>query len=112
MVLDYTGEPKVATPYALHNKTTGQKAPEGRWTRTLVCRVSVMAVAGMLRQGLAGGHLQQVRDQIGKTPPLLIRTLLRVLMKLPVGGEGDPGWLAAQQVCGVCGKADGRACRA
>jgi len=41
-----------------------------------------------------------VSDQIREGPAFLIRTLLQSLVELPVGREGDPGWLAAQQVYG------------
>jgi hypothetical protein len=58
-----------------------------------------MAAAGMLRQGLVAGSLQDVRDQPREASPLLISPLLESLVELPVGGEGDPGGLAVQQIC-------------
>jgi len=53
-------------------KPPGHWAPEGRWTRTLACRVSVMAAARPLRQVLVAGSLEDVRDQPGQGSALLV----------------------------------------
>ena len=57
----------------------------------------------MLRQALAGGrgaHLQQVGNQVAEASAFTICAFLQALVELPTGGEGDPGWFAAQQVYG------------
>ena len=61
---------------ACTTKPPGQKAPEGRWTRTLACRVSVMAAARVLRQGSVARSLEDVGDQSGEGTAVLIGSTL------------------------------------
>jgi hypothetical protein len=57
-----------------------------------------MATAGMLRQGLVAGSLEDVGDQPAERSPLLIGALLKALLQCPWGGEGDPLRAASQQI--------------
>jgi hypothetical protein len=61
-------------------------------------RVSVMAAAGIQRQGLAGRPLQEVGDQVAQAPALNVRPLLQSLRKAPGQGGADPGGLAPHYV--------------
>jgi len=80
-------------------KPPGQWAPEGRWTRTLAFRVSVMAAAMVQRQGsVSGRHLQQMTDQVAERSAFAVRTRLQGLVQLPTRGEGHPLWAPAQQI--------------
>ena len=62
---------------------------------------SVMAAAGVLRQGLwadCGTSFKEVGNQVAQAPPLLIGALLQALLLCPWGGEGDPLRAASQQI--------------
>ncbi len=61
-------------------------------------RASVMAAAGMQRQGSAGRPLQEVGNQVAERPPLLIGAVLQSLRKAPGKGGADPGGLAPHHV--------------
>ena len=71
----------------------------GCWTRTLACRVSVMAAARWLRRALAGGHLQQVRREIAQRAALSVGSLLQAIKQCPVDRDGHALGFALQQMC-------------
>lgn len=56
------------------------------------------ATQGPKHQASVAGSLEDVGDQPREASSLLVSPLLESLVERPVGGEGDPGGLAVQQI--------------